>query len=705
VSSSLAGERTIRAACPHDCPDTCAMLVTVADGRATRVAGDPDHPVTAGFLCGKVATYVERTYAEDRILQPLLRDGPKGAGRFCRATWDEALDAAARGIAAAIDRHGGEALLPYSYYGTMGVIQRDAMSARLMNALGASALERTICASAGLAGVLATHGPSPEVDPEEWPHARLVVAWGWNPLSTAPHLWRLVLEARRAGARLVVVDPYRSRTARVADEHVAPLPGTDAALALGMMRAIVDAGLADEAWCREHAVGYDELLARLEEYPVDRCAALCDVPAETIERLGRELAERQPSLLRLGVGAQRHLGAPLAYRTLACLPALAGSWRHRGGGLSYIPSATAGTLDSAALARPDLRPGPVRTINMSAIGDALTDSELSPPVGALVVWNANPAAIAPDQERVLAGLAREDLFTVALEQFPTDTTAYADVVLPATTQLEHLDALWSWGHHYLTWNEPAIAPLGEAKPNTEIFRLLAGRLGLDNPCFSDSDEALLEQAFAGAPAGITIAELRRRGYAKVDLGQGPVPHGEGVFPTPSGRLELHAAALGRRGLDPLPGFDPPAEVLDAELAARYPLCLLTPKTHLFLNSTFANGRKQRAAQPRPFVVLHPADAADRRVADGETVRVFNDRGSFRCEARVSDDARPGVAVAPMGWWNADWQGGRSCQATTSQRLTEALTAAPTFNDNRVEVERTEDGSPGRGTEPREDEAS
>ena len=577
-------------------------------------------------------------------------------------------------------------MLPYSYLGTMGALQNDSMSARLMNAIGASALERTICASAGVAGVAVTHGRSPEVDPEEWINARYLLVWGWNPMSTAPHLWRLLLTARRAGARLVVVDPYRSRTARVADEHIRPLPGTDAALALGMMRTIVDAGLADAEWCHEHALGYDDLLGRLEDYPVERCADICDVDADSIRRLGRDFATSQPSLLRAGVGAQRHLGAPIAYRTLACLPAIAGSWRHRGGGFSYIPTATGDALTTSSLRRADLRPGPVRTINMSQLGSALTDPALEPPVAALVVWNSNPVAIAPDQTRVLRGLAREDLFTVVIEQFRTDTADFADVVLPATTQLEHLDVLGSWGHHYLTANSPAIAPRGEAKPNTEIFRLIAGRLGLDHPCFRESDDEMLESLFAASvPPGIDLAELRERGWAKIDLGQGALPHADGGFATPSGLLELNAPGLEARGVDPLPFYDPPAEVGDTHLAARYPLCLITPKTHLFLNSTFANQARQSAAQPRPFVVVHPDDGAARNLDDGSRVRVFNDRGSFIAEVVVSDDTRPGVAVSPMGWWNRSWAGGLSCQATTSEGLTE-LGRAPTFNDNRVEIE-------------------
>src|ERR671918_217890 len=659
--------RVVRGACPHDCPDTCAMHTTVEDGRAVKVAGDPDHPITVGFLCGKVSNYLERVYSEDRILHPLVRED----GAFRRATWDEALDRIAAGLTRASEEFGGESILPYSYMGTQGLIQSNTMSARVMNALGASALERTICATAGYTGTAMTHGISPEVDPEEWPHARHLLVWGWNPLSTAPHLWRKLLDARRAGARLVVVDPFRSRTARVADEHLRPLPGTDAALAIGMMRAVVDSGLHDEEWCRAYAEGYEELLAVLLRHPVEHWARLCGVPADDVARAGREFASTRPALLRLGVGAQRHMGAPAAYATIASLPALTGAWRERGGGCSYIPLATAGAVSSHPLEREDLRPGPVRTINMSRLGAALTDPALDPPVKALVCWNSNPAAIAPDQERVLEGLRRDDLFTVVLEQFMTDTAAHADVVLPATTQLEHLDLVFSWGHHYLTWNEPAIEPLGEAKPNTEAFRLIAARLGLDDPCFRETDDELLDAALAGFDEG----ELRTRGWHKIDLGQGPVPHADGGFGTETGRVTLHA------------DYVPPAEVADSALAERFQLAMITPKTHLFLNSTFANQGRQRSAQHAPLVVLHPVDAAVRGVNDGSQVRVFNARGSFVCAAQVSDDARVGVVVAPMGWWNSDYVDGRSGQATTSQRLTE-LGNAPTFNDNRVEVELT-----------------
>jgi anaerobic selenocysteine-containing dehydrogenase len=657
--------RLVRGACPHDCPDTCAMHVTVEDGRATKVAGDPDHPITVGFLCGKVSNYLDRVYADDRVLHPLVRED----GGFRRAGWDEALDRVAEGLTRARDEFGGESILPYSYMGTQGLIQGNTMSARVMNALGASALERTICATAGIVGTVQAHGVSPEVDPEEWPNARHVLILGWNPLSTAPHLWRKLLDARNAGARLVVVDPFRSRTARLADEHLRPLPGTDAALAIGMMRAIVDAGLHDEEWCRAHTDGYEELLAQLGETSVEECAAQCGVDAETIARVGRDFAATRPALLRLGVGAQRHAGAPAAYATVSTIPLLTGAWKDRGGGCSYIPTATAGAIGAGPLQRDDLQPHPVRTINMSRLGEALTDSEMDPPVKALVCWNSNPAAIAPDQERVLEGLARDDLFTVVLEQFMTDTAQHADVILPATTQLEHLDVVFSWGHHYVTWNEPSIEPLGEAKPNTETFRLLAERLGLDDPCFQDSDAELVEQLLAGFEEN----GLRERGWTKVDLGQGPTPHANGGFGTESGRALMHAR------------YEPPAEVADAALTERFPLALVTPKTHLFLNSTFSNQRRQHSAQPAPEVVVSPGDAAARGIDDGAMVRVFNDRGSFSCASRVSDDARPGVLVAPMGWWNDDYPDRRSGQATTSQLLT-AEGNAPTFNDNRVQLE-------------------
>jgi anaerobic selenocysteine-containing dehydrogenase len=682
----MATEQTVHGACPHDCPDTCSMVVTVSDGRAIKIGGDPTHPITAGTLCAKVNDYLERVYSPDRVLHPLVRAGPKGSGTFEQVSWDEALNLVGGRLRDVHDRFGGEAILPYSYLGTMGYVQGNLMSARVMNALGATQLERTICAEAGIIGAMLTQGPSPEVDPEQWPNARHIVVWGWNPLSTAPHLWRLVMQARKNGARLVVIDPYRSRTARVADDHIRPRPGTDGALALGLMRAMVDAGVHDDEWCRQHTTGYDELLQRLTQWPLERSAETTGVDARVIRDLGEQIATTQPSLVRAGVGAQRHMGAPLAYRTMACVPALAGSWRHPGGGFSYLPVGTIGAaVRWGTIERADLRPAPVRSINMSAVGDALTDRALDPPVKALVCWNSNPARVAPDLSKVLAGLSRDDLFCVVLEHFITDTARYADVVLPATTQLEHLDTLFSWGHHYLTYNEPAITPLGEAKSNADIFRLLAARLGLDDPCFKESDEEMLATVLAGAHESVDVSLLRTRGWAKIDLGKGSAPHATGGFATEDGKLAFRADTLAEAGLDTLPTYDPSAEVADTERAARFPFALLTPKTHFFLNSTFANQHRQRTAQGEPFVVIHPDDAARTAIADGDQVRVWNDRGEFVTSARVSDDVMPGVLVAPMGWWAADHRDGLGPQATTSQRLT-TIGHAPIFNDNRVALE-------------------
>ena len=557
------------------------------------------------------------------------------------------------------------------------------MANRLFDAIGGSTLVRTICASAGVAGTMATNGASPEVDPEEWVHARTIVVWGWNPLSTAPHLWRLILEARRRGARLIVVDPFRSRTARVADVHLRPAARHRRRARARRHAALLDAGLADEEWCRAHALGYEELVERLAGGP-SSCRPALRPPGRDVRELARALAQDQPSLIRLGVGAQRHAGAPIAYRTIACIPALAGSWRHRGGGLSYIPTGMFGVLREERLARPQLREGTARSLNMSRIGEALTDPELDPPVAALIVWNSNPAAIAPDQERVLEGLRRDDLFTIVCEQFMTDTAAHADVVLRPRRSSS---TSTSCGHGDITTSRSTSRrsrPLGEARPNSEIFRLLRTQARAHGPMLRRDATRKCSRALEDDPAGISLAALRERGFAKIDRGQGTRPHAEGGFATPSGKLELRCERLAGAGFDPLPFYDPPGEVADEALAERYPLALLTPKTHLFLNSTFANGVRQHAAQPDPYVVIHPDDAAPRGIADGAAVRVRNDRGSFTCRAIVSDDARAGVPVAPMGWWNRDYAGGHSPQATTPQRLT-TLRDAPTFNDNRVEI--------------------
>ncbi|MCA1614472.1 MAG: molybdopterin-dependent oxidoreductase, partial [Acidobacteria bacterium] len=536
------GKSVVRAACPHDCPDTCAMLVTVEGGRAVSVAGDPAHPFTRGTLCTKVSNYHERTHSPDRVKTPLRRVGEKGEGRFEPISWDEALDEiAGKFRALAESAEGPETILPYSYCGTMGLVQSESMDRRFFNRLGASLLDRTICATAGTEAMLSTNGAKIGTNPERFADARLILLWGTNTISSNVHLWPFVLEAKKRGARLVAIDPRRTRTADQCDEHVAVLPGTDAALALGLMHVIFAEGLEDKDYLARHTVGAEELRRHAREYEPARVAEICGVEAGTIVRLAREYATTKPAVIRLNYGLQRHAGGGMAVRAVMCLPAVTGAWRDAAGG-ALLSTSGAFPLDYDALQRPDLTPSPPpRTLNMSVLGDLLTKTD-SPPVRALYVYNSNPAAVAPDQAKVLEGLRREDLFTAVHEQFMTDTCDYADIVLPATTQLEHFDLHKAYGHFYLTVNEPAIEPLHESKPNTEVFRLLAARLGFAEDCFRDSDEEIARQALAvehPALEGVTLGRLRERGWMKMNLADDFAPFAEGGFKTPSGKCELY----------------------------------------------------------------------------------------------------------------------------------------------------------------------
>ena len=568
----------VRGACPHDCPDTCAMLVTVENGRATRVAGDPDHPVTRGFLCTKVNRYVERTYHRDRLLKPLKRVGPKGAGAFVEIGWDEAIDTiASRLTEISRSAHGPQAILPYSYAGTMGMIQGESMDRRFFHRIGASRLDRTICAMAGTVGMRMTVGANIGADPEGIPQSDLVLLWGTNTLTSNPHLWPFVLEARANGARIVAIDPIRTRTAAQCDEWIGIRPGTDAALALGIMHVVFDRGLTDEDYIARHTTGIEELRARAAEYTPDKVARITGIPADTIVRLGETYGRSKTCFIRVNYGLQRHAGGGMAVRTIACLPALKGDWKRAGGGVQLSSSANF-AFNRAALARPDLFPE-VRTINMIRLGEALTRPDAGvggPPVKALIVYNSNPAAVAPERTEVLRGLAREDLFTVVLEHFQTDTADWADIVLPATTQLEHWDVHLSYGHHYVTLNQPSIAPLGEAKPNTEIFRLIAARMGLDDAMFADDDLTMIGQALATNAEklqGVTLEKLREKGWLRLNVPTPYLPYAEGGFSTPSGKCEFVSPRMKEMGLDPIPAFTPPYEFPDTspELARRYPL--------------------------------------------------------------------------------------------------------------------------------------
>ena len=684
--------RVIRGACPHDCPDTCATLVTVEDGRATRIQGDPDHPFTQGFLCTKVNRYLERTYHADRVLTPLKRVGPKGRGEFVEATWDEALEAIATRLnAIRRSSDGPEAILPYSYAGTMGLLQGEGMDRRFFHLLGASLLDRTICATAGMMGMRMTVGASIGADAEAVPQSDLVILWGTNTLTSNPHLWPKILEARANGARVICIDPIRTRTAEQCDEWIGIRPGTDAALALGIMHVLFAEGLQDDDYLARHTLGVEQLRARVQEYPVARVAAITGLPEERIVALARAYGRAKAAFVRVNYGLQRHGGGAMAVRAIACLPAVTGHWRRAGGGVMLSSSGNF-AFNKEAVQRPDLIPPGTRTINMSLLGRALNEPDAGvggPPVRAMIVYNSNPAAIAPDHLAVIDGLKREDLFTVVLEHFRTDTCDYADWVLPATTQLEHLDVHWSYGHLYASLNTPAIAPLGQALPNTEIFRRLAARMGLTHPCLADDDETLIRQGLTTTDArmaSVTWESLKADGWVRLAVPSPYLPFAEGGFRTPSGKCEFFSQRMADMGLDPVPTFTPPHEFPEQvpQLAARFPITLISSPAHQFLNSSFVNvGPLQRAAK-EPEVALHPHDAERRGIADGAMVVVENERGHFRARARVREGIREGVAWAPGIWWAKLSPDGRNVNATTSQRLTD-MGAGPVFYDNLVEI--------------------
>src|SRR3989441_3716841 len=675
--------------CPHDCPDTCVMTVSVEGDRAVALGGDPEHRFTRGFLCAKVNRYLERVYSPDRILHPLQRVGPKGEGRFERITWDEAIGTVAARFREVITAHGPQAILPYSYAGNMGLLSYASMDRRFFHALGASLLARTICASAGGAGLKATVGKSIGFDPEAIIHARLIVAWGANVVSSNVHLWPFIEEARRRGATLVTVDPYRSRTAEKSDRHLALLPGTDAALALGVLHVVFRDGREDRDYLDKHTVGWEALRERARDWTPSRTADTTGLTVEEVEWFARAYATTRPSAIRINYGLNRHAGGGMAVRTIACLPAVTGAWRDVGGGVLLSTSGTFPT-NNAALERPDLIAPGTRTLNMSQLGRILTDPALAPPVKALFVYNANPGAVAPEQERVREGLAREDLFTVVHELFPTDTVDFADVVLPATTTLEHYDIHKAYGHLYLSLSRPAIAPLGEALPNTEVFRRLAARMGLDHPCLRESDEEMARQAMHWehpSLADVTFERLEREGSVRLSVPDPHAPFAEGGFPTPSGKCEFLAPSMSEMGLDPLAGYVPPRESVATapELARKYPLAFISPPAHHFLNSTFSAQPVFVRREGEPSLTLHPRDAASRGIAEGQMVRAFNDRGSFLARAHVSDAARPGLVVGLSIWWAKMCPGGRNANAVTGQELTDMGEGA-TFYDVLVEVQ-------------------
>ncbi|MFL6274003.1 MAG: molybdopterin-dependent oxidoreductase [Blastocatellia bacterium] len=687
----MSNHRTVHAACPHDCPDTCAMLVEVTDGRATSVTGDDAHPTTRGFLCTKVTRYLERVYHPDRLLYPMRRNGAKGEGRFTPISWDEAISEIAerfRAIAESAD--GPESILPYSYGGTMGIVQGGSMDRRFFHRLGASKLERTICSAAGGAGLIATLGSKVGTDMENFHRARLIVLWGTNTLTSNIHLWPEIKEALADGARLIGIDPYRNQTLDHCHQFIQLRPGTDAALALAVMNVIISEGLCDDDYIEKHTLGFEPLKARAAQYPPSRVAAICGISEEEIIGFAREYATTRPAVIRINYGLQRHAGGGMAVRTIACLPALVGSWRDAGGGV-LLSTSGAFAMDESVLHRPDLARNNPRTINMSRLGEALT--ELEPPVRALYVYNSNPAAVAPDQSKVLEGFRREDLFTVVHEQFQTDTADYADILLPATTQLEHRDVVKPYGHYYLVHNEPAIAPMGEAKPNSEVFRLLARAMGFAEDCFKDTDEAILRQALASNNPmfeGLTLEQLERDGWARLNVPETFAPFADGDYGTPSGKCEFFSERLQSEGLDPLPDYIAPRESPESapQLAARFPIQLLSPPANSFLNSTFSHLASFLKSEKQPFVLINEADAGPRQISDGDRVRVWNGRGECWLVARLSDRVKPGVACALSTWWNKLSPGHRNVNQTVSQALTD-MGGGATFYDNLVEIARAD----------------
>ncbi len=673
---------SVLGACPHDCPDTCSLLTTVQDGVAIKVQGNPNHPLTDGVLCTKVSRYTERTYHPDRVLHPMKRVGPKGSGQFQQVSWDSALSDIATRLKAIADKH-PERILPYSYAGTMGMVQGESIAMRFFNLLGAAKLDRTICSSAGGEALAQTFGSKVGMKVQHFAESKLILIWGSNVITSSVHFWRIAQEAKRHGAKLVCIDPRRTETADKCDVHLALNPGTDAALALALMHELITHDWLDHDYIQNHTVGFEALRERALQWPPERAAEVCGLKAGDIRQLAHDYAHTKPAAIRLNYGVQRSRGGGNAVRAVACLPALTGAWRHRAGGV--VLSASGHALhNGVALQRPDLHThATAPLINMSTIGDALNTQSL---VEALVVYNSNPVAVAPESGKVVKGFAREDLFTVVLEHFMTDTADHADYVLPATTQLEHWDIHNSYGHTDMVLNRPAIAPMGEAKTNTQIFRELASRMGMDNPLLQEDDESLCRLALQNprnlqSAAPVTWDALLKDGFAHWPVAD--APFAQGGFPTASGKCEFFSERLAAQGLDGLPDYLPNYEPANAQ--ATYPLAMISPPARNFLNSSFVNVKSLRDMEGEPLLEIHPDDAATRQVKDGAMVRVFNDRGSYQCKAQISTRAQVGMVVGLGIWWRKLGTDGKNVNELTSQRLTD-MGRAPVFYDCAVQVE-------------------
>ena len=683
----------VHGVCPHDCPDTCGFITEVTDGRAVRLYADPNHAVTGGWLCAKVRPYLDHVYHPGRVRYPLRRVGPKGSGQWARISWDEAIAEIAGRWQAIMAEYGAEAILPYSYSGTLGLVQMGVASARLWNRLGASRLARTICGAAAEMAVEMTLGARYSQPYSDVAHSRLVIVWGHNPVSTAPHFMPALRAAQRQGCQLVVIDPRRTRTASGADWHLAPLPGSDGALALGLAHVIVEAGLQDEAWLAAHTVGWPALRARLADYDPGRVAAITGLAEADIIQLARLYATTRPGLIKIADGLVRNRNGGQNVRAVCALPAITGQYGRPGGGLAYSTSGYV-QWDAAAVGHMAECPPPGRVVNMNRLGAALLGEAADPPIKALYVFGANPAAVAPNAGAVVRGLQRDDLFTVVHELFMTDTADYADIILPATSQLEQTDLHKAYGTTLLAYNAPAIPPLGEARSNWAVMCLLAAALGFGEPWLQqDADEVIAEVLAATAAhnpalAGITLADLRRGGALPLALAE-PTPFagGEGgcQFPTPSGQVELFSEALAALGLDPLPGWagqeDDGDVAREEDLDPAGGLYLISSAAHHFVTSSFANQPALQQREGEPFVEIHPVDAAARGIRPGDRVIVANGRGWCALRAVVTEATRPGVLVSPKGRWSK-LHGGRNVNWTTSDALGD-MGGQSTFHSNRV----------------------
>ncbi|HQR07487.1 MAG TPA: molybdopterin-dependent oxidoreductase [Gemmatales bacterium] len=699
-----------RSVCPHDCPDTCGMTVAVSDGRAVDLRGDKEHPFTKGFLCVKVNRYLERVYHPDRLQYPLKRVGSKGEGKFTRISWEEAIATISERfltIARSVD--GPQSILPYSYAGTMGQIQGNSLDRRFFHCLGASLLDRTICATAGSVGSNMTLGTRAALDPETVARSKYIINWGSNTSVTNMHLWSIMHQARKHGARIITIDPFRSKTAGHSDWWIPIRPGTDAALALGMMHLIFKNNWHDEAYLQQYCLGADQLRDRVErDYSPDKVSHITGIPVPDLERLTEEYATTRPSLIRLNYGLQRHYGGGMAVRTICVLPAVVGAWRDVGGG-ALLSTSKLYALPGHRLERPDLIPPGTRTVNMVQLAEALNGELPGQPIRALYVYNSNPAAVCPDVERVWRGLGRQDLFTVVHELFMTDTAKWADIVLPATSQLEHFDIHHSYGHLYMQVNDPVIALLGECKPNTEVFRLLARKMSLPSDLFEVSDENLAQELLQSEPhpadqfvtqdakphgaehplRGITLERLRTEGPVRLNVPWEYAPFAEGYFPTTSGKCEIYSSTLAAMGIDPLPTYTPPAEdpLTRPEMAQRFPLQMVSPPQPSFLNSSFVNVQSLRRDEGEPTVIMNTLDAAARQIQTGNWVEVHNDRGRFTAKAAVGDEVKRGAIVSQGIWWREFTIDGKNVNVTTSTVVTD-LGGGATFFDNLVEVRKT-----------------